>query len=184
MCLLEFCLFWNFVHVSIYAKLSEHMEFCSSTIKYIIPSYINAYDHQAWQDRNLLRGAPTHKSNDYLIRWSGGITWKIYTFHHYYPSAYGHQTCWGGDLPWGAPTHKVTSSFNQVILQDPMANKKHYLSNTTTSMTSKLDRFVTYSQEISPMKSHDPSIRWCCHVTGQIKYVICPFSLDQWLASM
>ena len=48
------------------------------------------------------------------------------------------------------------------------------------SMSTKLDRVVTYNDELSFINLRDPSMTWSCEVMWQINYVIFLLTLDQW----
>ena len=43
------------------------------------------------------------------------------------------------------------------------------ISSITMSRVTKLIKIVIYCKELPTIKSHDPSMRWSCDVTGQIK---------------
>ena len=51
------------------------------------------------------------------------------------------------------------------VLARSRDNVKNYFSTTTISMGTKLGRVVTYNNEFSFMKLHDPSITWFFDVT-------------------
>ena len=57
---------------------------------------------------------------------------------------YGHQTWQSGNLPWGFPTYKITWAFANVFLLVHLTSLKHYISTIRMSMTTKVDRIVTY----------------------------------------
>ena len=47
-------------------------------------------------------------------------------------------------------------------------------------MVTKLVKVVTYSEELALIDLHDPSMRWSCEVTWQIKYIISSLAEDPW----
>ena len=47
-------------------------------------------------------------------------------------------------------------------------------------MVTKLVRVVTYREELPPINSHDPTMRWSGEVTLQIKSIISPLAEDPW----
>ena len=51
-------------------------------------------------------------------------------------------------------------------------------------MATKLGRVLTYDEELLPISSNDPSIKWSCEITRQNKYVISPLALGQWTPNM
>ena len=67
-----------------------------------------------------------------------------------------------GDLPWKIPIVVVTWTFNHVVLFDYVTNWKLYIfyNFTTISIATKLDKVVTYHEELPPTKLIDPSIMW------------------------
>ena len=46
---------------------------------------------------------------------------------------------------------------------------KLYISNTIVPMATKLDRMVTYHEELPPIKLHERLIKWYCEITWQTK---------------
>ena len=64
------------------------------------------------------------------------------TLHPHNYTAFGHQTWQDVNLSWWAPTLKVTWPFDRVILRDYVTEEKHYISNTTEPMATKLGRMV------------------------------------------
>ena len=47
-------------------------------------------------------------------------------------------------------------------------------------MATRLITVVTYHKDLPAINSHDPSMRWLCEVTRQIKYIISPTAEDPW----
>lgn len=91
----------------------------------------------------------------------------------------GHQFCQSGDIQWGAPTDKVTSwSFNYLVLWGHVRSWWHKNSTITMPTFSKLIREVVFSEQLPPVNSHNPSKRWSCEFTWQIKYIIFPLAED------
>ena len=128
--------------------LSEHVEFCSSTPKNIMPPLPQCL----WPPKFTgwwftMTGSP----HDLIFTWSCGITWqtknfisplpqcqcplklaswqikyltlyltrdKLNTLYLHYRDAYKHQTWQGSDLPLGASTLKVAWPFENVVLLD------------------------------------------------------------------
>ena len=43
-------------------------------------------------------------------------------------------------------------------------------------LVTRLFKLVTYREELPPMNSYDPSMRWSYEVTRQIKYIISPLA--------
>ena len=48
------------------------------------------------------------------------------------------------------------------------------------SMVTKFVRVVTYHEELTPISSHEPSMKWSCVLTLQIKDIISTFAEDPW----
>ena len=79
-----------------------------------------------------------------------------------------------------APIFIVTWLFNHVVLLDHVTNWKHYISNTTISMATKLLNMVAYHEELALIILLDTSTTWFCEIMWHIKYYISPLPLDQW----
>ena len=101
----------------------------------------------------------TSRSRDKIKMYRGDIN----------QSAYSHQTLQDGNLPWWAPANKVTWPYDNVILQDHMANLNHYISTIRAPMAIKLGRMVTYLDGYLLIKSHYPLIAWFSGITWQTK---------------
>ena len=71
------------------------------------------------------------------------------------------------DIPWQAPNHKFIQSFDHVVLQGHVANKKHHISITRVSMmATKLGRIIASLNGLLPIMLHDPLIIWPCEIWG------------------
>ena len=46
------------------------------------------------------------------------------------------------------------------------------------SIATRVGRMVTYLHGLLPISSLDPSIKWPCEITWQIKHVLSPLALD------
>ena len=57
---------------------------------------------------------------------------------------------------------------------------KAFISTTTTLITNKLDRVVTYLEALLPILTQDPLIKWSCRITWKTKSTIFPLQLRQW----
>ena len=51
-------------------------------------------------------------------------------------------------------------------------------------MTTKLDRVVTYNEELPSINPYDPSVTSSCEVMLQNQYLIFPLALDKWPSNM
>ena len=68
------------------------------------------------------------------------------TINLYYQCVYSHQTWQEDNIPSWAPSFKDIWPFDDVIIQDQLAN---YISSTTVAMATKLVRMVTYLKRLS-----------------------------------
>ena len=83
---------------------------------------------------------------------------KLKLLYLHYHNIYGHQTSQDGDIPWQPPNHKVIQSFDHVVLQGHVANKKHHISITRVSMATKLGRIIASLDGLLSIMLHDPLI--------------------------
>ena len=58
--------------------------------------------------------------------------------------AHDYQTCQGDRSWYWATIHKIEWFFYHVIIYSLLANKKRYISNSTSAMDTKLDRVLVY----------------------------------------
>ena len=70
-----------------------------------------------------------------------------------------------GDIQWGFSFHKVTRSFDHVVWQDHVNYFSCYITTTTRSMATKLDKVVTYYEKLKPIKSYNQLNTWSHEVT-------------------
>ena len=66
-----------------------------------------------------------------------------------------------------------------LVLRDYMTNENHYISTIAMRMATKVDRMVTYLEELLPIKSHDPLITCSCKITWQTIIISAP-NLVRW----
>ena len=59
-------------------------------------------------------------------------------------------------------------NFDHMILKSHVANKIHYTSIIRVPIVTKLDRMITYLDELLPIKSHDPLITWPCEIGDSV----------------
>ena len=109
-----------------------------------------------------------------MTLWSHGLARsrdRLKALHFLYYSACDHQTWHGGDLPWGASIIIVTWLFNHVVWLDHVTSWKYYISITTTTMTTILDKVVNLHEGLPPINSLNPLNTCSREVTWQIKNI-------------
>ena len=165
----------------------------TKTTTSLLPQCLCSY--QSWQDVTNLGGL-LPMLLDPLVTWSCKITWHSKPLYLHYHDAYGLQTWHGCHLRWGVLTHKVKSYVplitwfceilwqvvasthnvawrnNRVVLRDQVTKQNYYISTTTISEPTKLDRVGIYNEELPSIKSQGSLIIWSCKVTWKIRSVI------------
>ena len=93
--------------------------------------------------------------------WSHGLEKsrdKLKSLYHHHHSVYGSLGTWSSEIMW-------------------------QFKNITTTMLI-LCKVVTYCDGLTPLISHDLSIKWSCEFPWQIKYFMSLLALDQWPPNM